>query len=511
MKYSENKLLTAEQLKQWDFYTIQNLPISSSDLMEKAGKACTEWITNKFPYQHSFQILCGKGNNGGDGLVIAHYLSQMGKKVCVGILPEPNQGSTDFELNYQRVRSNYSIQVYTLTPDSLTHNLQESELVIDSLLGIGINRPCEGLIAQIITLLNQKNNTVVSIDLPSGLACHSLLGNHTGNTIIADFTLSFQVPKISFFFPETGKFLGHWEVLNIGLLPSFLETITAPYFYLNASFVGKKLKKRGKFDHKGSFGHALLLGGSTGKIGAMILAGKSALKSGLGLLTLGIPDGNAMAIHSTLPEAMVIELGHFALSQLPVLDSYQAIGIGPGLGLDEKTQALVLQLIQSFKGKIVLDADALNTLSMHKDWLINLPPNGILTPHPKEFDRLFGPFQNNFERIEAQINLSRKLNCIIVLKGGHTSISFPAGELYFNTSGNPGMATGGSGDCLTGILTALLAQGYSPQDAAIIGVFLHGMAGDLGLLSNSMESLLPSDIIQNLGNAFNSLRQASLE
>ncbi|MBX7182729.1 MAG: NAD(P)H-hydrate dehydratase [Bacteroidia bacterium] len=511
MNYSENKLLSANQLKSWDQFTIQNLPIPSIDLMEKAGKACTDWISNHFPFQSSFHIICGKGNNGGDGLVIAHHLSKLGKKVCVGILPEPKTGSHDFELNFQRISSNTYISYYSLNPDSLQHYLLQEDLIIDALLGNGTNRICEGQLAQLISLLNQTSNTKVSIDLPSGLACDSYLNNTPENTIQSDYTLTFQAPKLSFFFPETGKFAGKWEVLDIGLLPSFLEALTTPYHHTNPVFIGKKLKKRGKFDHKGNFGHALLIGGSPGKIGAMVLAGRSALRSGIGLLTLGIPTGNAPIIHTSLPEAMVMEIDLSSTAHIQALGTYQSVGIGPGLGMAKKTQELVLHVIQNCSAGLVLDADALNTLALHPEWLQYLPPNCILTPHPKEFDRLFGFFPNSFERIEAQVKLSKQYNCIIVLKGGHTSISLPDGELFFNTSGNPGMATGGSGDCLTGILTALLAQSYSPKDASLIGVFLHGLAGDLALQSNSMESLLPEDCIQHLGKAFQQLRLLSSE
>jgi ADP-dependent NAD(P)H-hydrate dehydratase / NAD(P)H-hydrate epimerase len=501
-----NKLLTASQIRDWDLYTIQHKPISSLDLMEKAALACVFWLTENFTHHSSFHILCGKGNNGGDGLSIAYHLAGMGKKVKIGILSQPETGSPDFESNLKRIKNEPNLSWYALNQESLDQHLEANELLVDALLGSGTNRTTSGALAQLIQTINQNPNTVISIDLPSGLSADQWLNNTIYNTIKADITLSLQVPKTSFFYPETGQFTGECIVVDIGLLPSFLPLVDSKTYHVVAQKLSKHLKTREKFAHKGNFGHALLMAGSAGKIGAALLSGQAALRSGVGLLTLAIPNGNAHLVHQSIPEAMVLECGPSHLCHLPLLDPYAAIGLGPGIGLEKETQLLIYELLKARPERLVVDADALTILAHNKDWISHLPPKTIITPHPKEFDRLFGNFSSNFERIEKQRHIAREFNLVLVLKGAHTSIALPSGELYFNTSGNPGMATGGSGDCLTGLLTALLAQHYEPEVAAVLGVYLHGLASDLALEYESVESLLPSDGISHFGKAFSTLR-----
>jgi NAD(P)H-hydrate epimerase len=296
------------------------------------------------------------------------------------------------------------------------------------------------------------------------------------------------------------------QVLDIGLHPGFVEH--ADYQLLELSEIKKIYKPRPEFAHKGTFGHTLLIGGSYGKIGALVLATKASLRSGAGLVTVFIPRCGYNILQTAVPEAMVItgEETDLISNLPPDLEKFSSIGIGPGLGTEKKTQTAVVHLIKNAKKPLVVDADALNCLSLNKDALYDLPPYSILTPHPKEFERLFGTTSNEFERIRLAKEKAEEFKVIIVLKGHHTLIALPGGTTFFNNTGNAGMATGGTGDVLTGMLTSLLGQGYAPSDAALLGVYLHGLAGDIAAENNSMEALIAGDLTAYLGGAFKRLQ-----
>jgi NAD(P)H-hydrate epimerase len=263
------------------------------------------------------------------------------------------------------------------------------------------------------------------------------------------------------------------------------------------------MHKRRKYDHKGTFGHALLIAGSYGKMGAAILTAKACLRSGVGLVHAHIPKAGYEIMQTAVPEAMLSmdRYDHY-FSALPELDMYHAVGAGPGLGMEKQSQMALKLLIQECQQNMVFDADALNILAENKTWLPFLPQGTILTPHPKEFQRLAGHWKDDFEKLDILRNFCSKYHVYLVLKGAHTATCFPDGKIYFNSTGNPGMATAGSGDVLTGMITGLLAQGYTPGQAAVIGVFIHGLAGDLAMKEKGMESLIAGDIIEHLGRAF---------
>ena len=361
----------------------------------------------------------------------------------------------------------------------------------------------DGLAKNIVQRINQSEAEVISIDVPSGLFGEDNSKNDLPGIIKANNTLTLQFPKLSFLFPENEQFVGYWTVLPIGLHPEAIAQTESDYHFLTKEFVSGKIKKRGKFSHKGTYGHALLVAGSYGKMGASILASRACLRSGIGLLTCHVPKVGYEIIQNSVPEAMTsIDSSEVAFSEVPDLSPYSAIGTGPGLNKKQETQQALKVLLQAKPGKLILDADALNILSENQDWYGLLPENTILTPHPKEFERLAGSSADSYERLQKQVRFSAKYKVIVVCKGAHSCITFPNGRVFFNTTGNPGMATAGSGDVLTGIILGLLAQSYSPEDATLIGVYLHGLAGDLAASETGEYSLIAGDIITHLGKAF---------
>jgi ADP-dependent NAD(P)H-hydrate dehydratase / NAD(P)H-hydrate epimerase len=496
------ELYNAAQIKKWDAYTIENEPISSIDLMERAATKCTEWIITNGFHQLSFKIFCGKGNNGGDGLAIARLLHNKDVVVEVYILEFGKLGSEDFQINLHRLHE-LPIPIHFLQSADQLPQLKD-EVVIDALYGSGLNKPLDGLSAEVVHHINEHAVEVIAIDIPSGLFMDASSKNNI--SIVARHTLTFQTYKLAFLVAENNKNVGQLHILDIGLHPLFLQQEPASKFTLDETFIKSiyKSRKKNPFAHKGTFGHSLLICGSYGKMGAAVLAAKACLKSGAGLLTCFIPSVGYNIMQTALPEAMVITDDHEnILANLPShIETYSAIGIGPGIGTAVETQKLFSFLVRRSDKPVVIDADGLNCLSLDTSLLSQLPPNSILTPHPKEFDRLFGEYDSDFDRIKTAETKSKELHIIIVLKGHHTLITTPGGISFFNTTGNAGLAKGGSGDVLTGIITALLSQGYEPAHAALLGVYLHGLSADIAAKEIALESMMPSDIIENISAAY---------
>ena len=488
-----------EQIRNADKFTIENEPVSSIDLMERAANACTNWLIKKIKNNDKVLIVCGPGNNGGDGLAIARQLIQHQIFPEVFIPGIGIQNSQDFMENLSRLNS--LIKVTSSDNCDEIPDFKSKNVIIDCLFGSGLNKAVTGLAHNVIERINESNAIVVSIDIPSGLFTDRL-PDANSIAVKADYTLSFEFPKLSFLLAELDNFVGDWHILPIGLHIDFVSNMQTKYYLLNELFFKNKIYKRSKFAHKGNFGHGLLIAGSHAKNGAALLAAKSCLRTGIGLLTTHTNESAKIAFNCVIPECMLSLDTGFSINSLPKIEFYNAIGIGPGIGLENQTQNVLKLLIQESKVPLILDADALNILAENKTWLSFLPQKTILTPHPLEFDRLFGKSPTSFDRIKLQIEMSEKYNVIIVLKGAYTSISIPGNPLYFNSTGNPGMATAGSGDVLTGIILSLLAQKYKAEDAALLGVYIHGKAGDLAALNLSQQSMIASDIIDYLPAVF---------
>jgi NAD(P)H-hydrate epimerase len=423
------------------------------------------------------------------------------------MLSSPDALSDDALVNYKRLADQGKAQI-TQIADKKIPKIDKDDLVIDAMFGSGLSRPLSGLAAIAAKHINHANAIIIAIDIPSGLYSEANELNNPEDIVNADYTLTFQMPRLSFFFAENEKYLGKWQIMDIGLLPKAIEEQQTGYFFIDKQGIAATLKQRKKFAHKGDFGHALLMAGSYGKMGAAVLSSRACLRTGVGLLTTHIPLKGYDIMQTSVPEAMVsVDSTSDNLSTLPEISQYNAIGIGPGLGLYNFTGLMMFQLLKAVNIPFVLDADAINLLAIHPEWLGLLPKNTILTPHPGEFDRLAGPSKDGYERHLKQIEFSKKNKIIIILKGAYTSISSSDGNCWFNSTGNPGMATGGSGDVLTGVVLSLLAQQYKPLDAALIGVYIHGLAGDLACEEASEESLIASDIINYIGKAFSKVKK----
>lgn len=500
------KILPVEKIREADAYTIQNEPVSSVDLMERAAFGCFQWIRERFDLFHPFYIFCGPGNNGGDGLVIARYLANSGYTVRVFVVGESDRFSDDFMVNFERLKQIQSITIEKISDSFNVPSLPEKCVMVDALFGSGLTRPVSGLFADVIRLINNSGCKIISIDIPSGLFADSYSADRDAAIVQANYTLTFEFPKLAFFFPENARFVGEWHIIPIGLLKEYTDRVDVKNYTIESDDVARHLIRRGKFSHKGHFGHGLLIAGGYGKMGAAVLAARAAMRSGAGLITAHIPASGYPIMQTAAPEVMVsIDSHELYFSRHPDLTLYNAIAVGPGLGTNEKTQIALKLLIQNSALPIIFDADALNILALNKTWLSFLPPLSILTPHPKEFERLFGKTSNDFERNRLQREFSVMHKVYIILKGAYTCISTPDGKCFFNTSGNPGMATGGSGDVLTGIILGLMAQGYHPREAAIIGVHLHGLAGDIAVEHFGLEALIAGDIINYIGEAYKHL------
>lgn len=496
------KILTANQIQEWDAYTLRHEPIASIDLMERAAKQCFLWLQEQGLLQYPFTLFCGKGNNGGDGLAIARMLAERSGTVSVYILEWGQKGTEEFQTNLNKLLAYKNVQITYIQEQSEFPILSENTIVIDALFGLGISRPLKGIALQLVSHINQSGCKIISIDLPSGLPADQAAADWP--VIHADHTLSFQCYKPALLMAENAEAIGEVTILDIGLHADYLQQVETPYELIDKKIIASLYKRRNPFAHKGSFGHALILAGSYGKMGAAVLAAKACLRSGVGLLSCHLPVCGYTILQTSVPEAMVIADPHSHYITQPELQNskYSCMGIGPGIGTNTATRKALFNLILSHNHQpFILDADALNCLAMEKK-LPDLPAGSLLTPHPKEFERLFGKSENELERINQAMAMAHKLNCTIVLKGHHTLIATPEGKGYFNSTGNAGMATAGSGDVLTGILTGLIAQGISSIRAAILGVYLHGLAGDIAAEHLSMEAMTAKDIINHIGAAF---------
>lgn len=502
------KIFTGAQIRELDKYTIEHEPINSIDLMERAARALTHAITDRWSNDMQVVVFAGPGNNGGDALAVARMLAERKYSVAVYLFNISGKLSDDCATNKQRLADCKAVKEFTEVVNEFDPpKLEGGMLVVDGLFGSGLNKPLAGGFASLVKYINQSSATVVSIDVPSGLMTEDNTYNVRANIIKADVTLTLQNKKLSFFFAENQKFIGDLNVLDIGLSKEGMESICTHYGVLEEKDLRPRILHRNDYAHKGDMGHALIIAGSYGMAGAAVLSTKACLRSGAGKVTVCTPRRNNDIMQVAVPEAVIcIDKEETYFSEAVDTADFDALGIGPGLGRQEGSAIALITQIRRTQAPIVIDADGLNMLASHRAWLQQLPHGIIMTPHPKEYERLAGNhFSDSYERLASARDMAERLHAFIILKGHFSALCMPDGNIVFNPTGNAGMATAGSGDVLTGIITGLLARGYKQADACLLGMYLHGLAGDIAACHLGMECVVASDIIRFLPQAFKRL------
>ncbi|OMP30956.1 bifunctional ADP-dependent NAD(P)H-hydrate dehydratase/NAD(P)H-hydrate epimerase [Mangrovimonas sp. DI 80] len=496
------KILSKEQVYEGDRLTAERQNISSTELMERAATKIFNWIHTRLQGQPiPIHVFCGIGNNGGDGLVLSRHLINYGYNVNTYIVNYSDKRSKDFLINYDRIKQASKNWPVLLNEEDEFPNITPDAIIVDAVFGIGLNRPAHDWVKKLFQHFRASKAFTLSVDIPSGLFTDRVPEDENG-VVWANYTLSFQTPKLVFFLPETGKFTTEWEILDIGIDPSYLQQVKT-----EAELIGKfemlsVYKPRDKFSHKGDFGHAMIIGGSYGKIGAVTLASKAALTAGAGLITAYVPKCGYVPLQSSFPEAMVMtDNEDELLTDISFELKPSAVGIGVGMGTDKKTVSAFEGFLKRYSGPLVVDADGINMLAANKKLLELLQPQTILTPHPKELKRLIGEWKDDFDKLEKIKTFTSKYNLIIVVKGANTMTVF-RDRIYVNSTGNPGLATAGTGDVLTGVITGMLSQGYEPLMAVLFGVYLHGKAADIAVMDLGYQALNASVVIEALGEAY---------
>ncbi|MBU2945253.1 NAD(P)H-hydrate dehydratase [Zobellia uliginosa] len=495
------KIFSAKQIYEADKATIKKNGISSDQLMEGAAVQLFNWLHLRIQGAPvKIHLFCGIGNNGGDGIALARHLQEHGYNIAVYVVNYSKKRSDDFLLNLDRLKDR-KIWPEFLEENSVLPEIGRDDIIVDAIFGIGLNRAPDAWVVNLFEHIQKSQAFVLSVDIPSGLFTDKVPKDEKA-VVKANHTLSFQVPKLVFFLPETGIFTEQWEVLDIGLDPEFLTTTETEYELIGKNEMLPVYIPREKFSHKGTHGHGLIIGGSYGKIGAVHLASKACLQSGSGLVTAYVPKCGYVPLQTNFPEAMVLtDADDNHVSKIEFNIDPTVIGIGVGLGKDKNTVKALDGFLTENKKPLVVDADALNILSENNDLLEKLPAQTVLTPHPKELERLIGSWKGDFDKLDKAKAFSKKYDCVLVIKGSHT-ITIYNDKGYVNTTGNPGMGTGGTGDVLTGMITGLIAQGYNPLNAAVFGVYLHGRAGDIAVEKTGYQALTATDVVANIGAAF---------
>ena len=501
------KIFPTSVIKQLDAYTIEHEPITSINLMERAASVITDALLALFPNAETpFVVFAGAGNNGGDGLAVARMLSIANRQVSVFLFNPQKRLSSDCSVNLLRLKDIPSVNVTEIGENFSLPSFSADTIIIDALFGSGLNRPLQGVWSSAVHSINSAGCKVVAIDVPSGLFGEDNSKNICENIVRANITLTLQFPKLSFLLADNAPYVGTFMVLDIGLSRQAIENEATNYYMLEKKRVAELIHPRDRFAHKGCFGRALLVAGSQGMAGASLLAARAAMRSGVGLLTVNIPNCNNYILQTAIPEAMtLLDDSATHISKTVDTSRYNAVAVGPGLGQHPDTANVLFDIISNHNKPMVIDADALNILAKKPEYFSKLPQGTILTPHPAEFERLAGKCYDAHERLQKARLFAQENKIYIILKGAFTAIATPDGDCFFNPTGNPGMATGGSGDVLTGILLALLAIGYSPLDACRIGVYVHGLAGDIACEKLSEISLMAGDIVEALPQAWKQL------
>ena len=491
------KILSTSQIREADQATISNEPIASIDLMERAATACFEWIKFHFHEQTTFTVIAGVGNNGGDALVVARLLRFAGYDLHTFLVQYSDKLSPDAQINLERLGQS-GIEVSIISKSSELPQIGSDDVLIDGIFGSGLSRPAEGVAKSVIDLMNAHSNRIISIDIPSGMYADKPTVS-SDSVVHASHTLSLELPKLSFLFPSSEDYVGQMSIIPIGLDHDFIESVESPYNFVDGIDEFKADFERGSFGHKGDYGYCLLLSGSYGMMGAAVLAARSALRAGAGKIRVNVPAKGVDVLQNSVPEAMCsIDLGEDHICSFPSLEEFNAVAVGPGIGTHEQTASVLELLMGEWNKPMIIDADALNIIAHHPELKTIIPANSILTPHVGEFERLFGKRESEFDRLTLLMESAKEIKAYIILKGQYTTIATPKGDVYFNSTGNPGMATAGSGDVLTGLILGLMCQVNDPLISALCGVYIHGLSGDAGSDLMGQHGLIASDLVESI-------------
>lgn len=505
------KIFSSAQIQALDAATISEEGITSLDLMERAAQKATNALLRLYPEARHFAIFAGPGKNGGDALAMARLIaaSRAGSQIEVWLFNISGHLHADCQANNGRLENIQSVKCHEVTDRFEPPTLTAETVVVDGLFGIGLSRPLSGGFASLAGFINASPARVVSIDMPSGIPADEAASADHLLSVRAHHTLTFHGLKRTMMLPDLAERFGQIEILDIGLSQGRSESLAAEWNIFSPSDIARMsgvLTPRQPNSHKGTYGHALIIAGSYGMGGAATLSARACLRTGAGKVSVHTPLMNNDLIQIAVPEATLShDPSDTVFTAPPDLAPYQAIAVGPGIGTSRPTGTALFKLLTTATRPMVIDADALNLLSAHPAWLGQVPEGSILTPHPGEMARLAPGAANSGNLLEAAIRLATTHHLYVVLKGHHTAVCTPESHVWFNATGNPGMATAGSGDVLTGIITGLLAQGHTPLHAAMLGVCLHGLSGDIAAEGLGQMPLIASDLIDHLPRAFGRL------
>ena len=501
------KIFTTDGIRRIGEKTVEQQEISTLDLQERAAAAVTYELMARWRTGKRMVFFAGPGDNGGDTLAVARMLHEQGYHPEVYLFNiRSSRLSRNCSTQRDRLAELPDIDFIEVTDTFNPPELGSSDVVIDGLFGSGLLSPLHGGYTALVQYINNSDAYVVSIDVPSGLFGEWNMGSDHRNIVRADLTLTYQFRRLSFFFAENAEFVGECKLLDLEMSNESIVSTPTDFYLIERDDVRAMLRDRDPFCNKYDNGSLLLVAGSYGMMGSAVLAARGAMRSGAGLVTVHAPRRGYEILQTAVPEALFEpDRNEVFTTEINLKRRHSVVALGPGIGTSDETLDAVDTFLKNFRLPCLLDADALNCIASRPMLLRSIPRKSIITPHAAEFDRLFGSHTTDEERLKKAIDVSRLYEITIVLKGHHTMSVFPTGEVYINSSGNAGMATAGSGDVLTGVIGSLIAQGYEPDYAVVIGVYLHGYAGDLAAQQHDY-GLVAGDIADNLGRALRELK-----
>ena len=505
------KIYTATEIKQVESHAFEHESIQPIDLMERAASTICEEIKSKWGTETSIKVFAGSHNNGGDALAVSRMLAQCGYNLEVFLFNTNGHLTPECEINRDRlVATCPQVTFHEISTKIDLPKITKDDLIIDGLFGVGLNGSINGSYTLLIKFLNNSEGTIISIDIPSGMHCEDNSQTLSHQIVHADYTFSLHAVKPAFLLADCQQYIGKCKILDIGLENNTHPDIKTRYTLDEEDEMRELIKPRNPFGNKGTFGHGLLIAGSYGMAGAAIIAAQATLKSGIGKLTIHTPAANNTILQTSVPQAVIHhDEDNYVFTTAEYGEEYQAVAIGPGIGQKKETAVALMEQITHTLKPLVIDADGLNILSNHKGWMQQLPKNSILTPHPKELSRLFGETTSDYGMLCIAREEAQRLQIFIICKNHYTAICCPDGHIYFNTTGNSGMATAGTGDALTGILLSLLSQGYTARDACRLGCYIHGLAGDIAAEKLTEEGMTVMDLINEIPSAIKELKNSA--